>query len=101
MSQPSPRARTSLLSAHLSGGGDAGSNPRGLISPRSSGGRLVPPTRRASAETPPPESSLDSRADNARAPRRRYTFNDFEDTDDSASDRNTMDSLDSNDIGQW
>lgn len=94
------------MSAQLSVGGDTGKAPRNLLSPRG-GGRLVPLTRRVSADSGgtlvEPNTSISSTV-------RRYTFDDFEDMEDSASEsgrssrresRNTMDSIDSADGMEW
>ena len=71
----SPKARGALMSSQLSAGGGNGMEGGGKLRPRSSANKLTP--RRAS------EKGSGALEGERSAVPRRYTFNDFDDTDDN------------------
>lgn len=75
----SPRARGALMSSQLSAGGGNGVEGGGKLRPRSSANKLTP--RRAS-EKGSGGSGAPEEGERSAVPR-RYTFNDFDDTDDN------------------
>ena len=73
--RPSPRALSSLMASQLSAGGLQARPMTGSMLPSIGSNKLIP-ARRTGPEV--------SRQGGAKALPRRYTFNDFEDTDDNS-----------------